>query len=110
VKREFKDCDKHGPYRIYDGQDHGCPGCAAGDAPYDPQYVATKRLEAECTSLFGNMWHTVSTLKKAEGTHCYWCLQPATTTAMVNIWGNVHITPCCAAHRKIHHGIARDDL
>ncbi len=111
---EEKDCQTHGPYRVYDNELTTCPDCYAGHPPPDPERLRIKRLEFRANAQFGRQWHSITTIvpQQDQGAErCYWCNKPSEgRTALVNIWGNVCVTPACFECYTKHDGKMRDDL
>jgi hypothetical protein len=109
---KYKDCEKHGPYRLWDDNENLlCPDCRDGSPAHDPKYLEEKRFTAKANELFGNNWHRVVERAHKEGAKiCYWCKEPETTKAWVNIWGTIIIAPACDTCFVKNNGIARDEL
>lgn len=74
-------------------------------------YEREQEVEAKCKALFGRNWHSYTTLtRKDDQKICYWCGQPETQRALVNIWGNVHDVGACDKCFPLNHTIMRDSL
>lgn len=67
--------------------------------------------EESYNAVFGRMWHSVTKLvRRDKQAVCYWCGEPETKRAWVNIWGTIHDVGACDICYKKNHGIARDSL